>query len=66
MDKVEVSCIACNKPMVLTEENYKQFYIHCWDGNYLICPNCHRAINIISYKGKGRLLDLVNFERIDS
>ena len=65
MDRVEVACNACNKTMVLTEENYKEYYIHCWDGHYIVCPHCHRALNLEGYKGKGKLLDLVNLAKID-
>lgn len=51
MAEIEIACIACNKPIQITEEKV----IKCWDGEYVVCPNCHRAISIEQYWNRGCL-----------
>lgn len=51
----QLDCLACNKPIILNESNYKKQVLKCWDGYYIICPSCHRALSLETYKGKGRL-----------
>lgn len=53
MGEVEVNCIACGNKIEIDENNSKERLVKCWDGWYVICPNCHRAISIEQYWNRG-------------